>query len=94
MWSAVLLLLLEEQVYEIERNLNATLTRNGCVCESELVALTQKSVSGGITQIAFLSTAAKKIYFCLTAICELIIQKNAVASTSHNPMGLHGLLQG
>jgi hypothetical protein len=27
----------------------------------------------------------------LTAICEL---ENVEASTSHNPMGLHGLLQG
>jgi hypothetical protein len=30
----------------------------------------------------------------LTAICEPIVYKNVGASTSHNPMGLHGLLQG
>jgi hypothetical protein len=30
----------------------------------------------------------------LTAICERIVKKNVGASTSHNPMGLHGLLQG
>jgi hypothetical protein len=30
----------------------------------------------------------------LTAICELILQNNVGTSTSHNPMGLHGLLQG
>jgi hypothetical protein len=30
----------------------------------------------------------------LTAICEPIIWKNVEASTSHNPVGLHGLLQG
>jgi hypothetical protein len=30
----------------------------------------------------------------LTAICEPIVQKNVKASMSHNPMGLHGLLQG
>jgi hypothetical protein len=31
----------------------------------------------------------------LTAICELTVyRKNVGASTSHNPMGLHGLLQG
>jgi hypothetical protein len=30
----------------------------------------------------------------LTAICESIVYKNVGASTSHNPMGLHGLLQG
>jgi hypothetical protein len=29
----------------------------------------------------------------LTAICEPIVQKNVGASTSYNPMGLHGLLQ-
>jgi hypothetical protein len=29
----------------------------------------------------------------LTAICEPIVE-NVGASTSHNPMGLHGLLQG
>jgi hypothetical protein len=29
----------------------------------------------------------------LTAICEPILYKNSGASTSHNPMGLHGLLQ-
>jgi hypothetical protein len=28
----------------------------------------------------------------LTAICEPIAYKNVGASTSHNPMGLHGLL--
>jgi hypothetical protein len=30
----------------------------------------------------------------LTTICELIVYKNVGASTSHNPMGLHGPLQG
>jgi hypothetical protein len=30
----------------------------------------------------------------LTVICELICLENVGASTSHNPMGLHGLLQG
>jgi hypothetical protein len=30
----------------------------------------------------------------LTVICEPIVYKNAVASTSHNPRGLHGQLQG
>jgi hypothetical protein len=30
----------------------------------------------------------------LTAICEPIVQKNVGASTSHNLMSLHGLLQG
>jgi hypothetical protein len=30
----------------------------------------------------------------LTAICEPIVRENVGASTSHNPMGLHGLLQG
>jgi hypothetical protein len=30
----------------------------------------------------------------LTAICEPAVYKNVEASTSHNPMGLHGLLQG
>jgi hypothetical protein len=29
----------------------------------------------------------------LTAICEPIIKKNVGASTSHNPVGLHGVLQ-
>jgi hypothetical protein len=29
----------------------------------------------------------------LTAIYELIVLNNAGASTSHNPMGLHALLQ-
>jgi hypothetical protein len=29
----------------------------------------------------------------LTAICEPIVYKNVEAATSHNPMGLHGLLQ-
>jgi hypothetical protein len=29
----------------------------------------------------------------LTAICELICLENVGASTFHNPMGLHGLLQ-
>jgi hypothetical protein len=30
----------------------------------------------------------------LTAICEPIVIENVGASASHNPMGLHGLLQG
>jgi hypothetical protein len=30
----------------------------------------------------------------LTAICEPIVYKNEGASTSHNHMALHGLLQG
>jgi hypothetical protein len=30
----------------------------------------------------------------LTAICESIIVENLGASTSHNPTGAHGLLQG
>jgi hypothetical protein len=30
----------------------------------------------------------------LTAICEPMSRENVGASTSHNPMGLHGLLQG
>jgi hypothetical protein len=30
----------------------------------------------------------------LTAVCEPIVWKNVEASTSHNSMGLHGLLQG
>jgi hypothetical protein len=30
----------------------------------------------------------------VTAICEPIVWKNIGASTSHNAMGLHGLLQG
>jgi hypothetical protein len=30
----------------------------------------------------------------LTAICEPMSRENVEASTSHNPMGLHGLLQG
>jgi hypothetical protein len=30
----------------------------------------------------------------LTAIFELIVEINMGASTSHNPMGLHGLLKG
>jgi hypothetical protein len=30
----------------------------------------------------------------LTAICEPIVKKMLGTSTSHNPMGLHGLLQG
>jgi hypothetical protein len=30
----------------------------------------------------------------LTAICEPDCLENVGASTSHNPMGLHGLLQG
>jgi hypothetical protein len=30
----------------------------------------------------------------LTAICEPTVEENVGASTSHNPMGLHGLLQG
>jgi hypothetical protein len=30
----------------------------------------------------------------LTAICEPIAKNNVGAVTSHNPMGLHGLLQG
>jgi hypothetical protein len=30
----------------------------------------------------------------LTAICEPIVLGNVGASTSHNRMGLHGLLQG
>jgi hypothetical protein len=30
----------------------------------------------------------------LTAIYEPIVYKNVGTSTSHNPMGLHGLLQG
>jgi hypothetical protein len=30
----------------------------------------------------------------LTAICEPIVWKNIGTSTSRNPMGLHGLLQG
>jgi hypothetical protein len=30
----------------------------------------------------------------LTAICELNVLENVGALTSHNPMGLHGLLQG
>jgi hypothetical protein len=29
----------------------------------------------------------------LTAICDLIVQKNVGTSTSHKTMGLHGLLQ-
>jgi hypothetical protein len=29
----------------------------------------------------------------LTAICEPIVKKMCGASTSHNPMGLHGLLR-
>jgi hypothetical protein len=29
----------------------------------------------------------------LTAICEPIVKKNVGTSTSHNPMGLHGLIQ-
>jgi hypothetical protein len=29
----------------------------------------------------------------LTAVCEPIVWKNVGASTSHNPMVLHGLLQ-
>jgi hypothetical protein len=34
------------------------------------------------------------IIYNLTAICEPIVLKNVGASTYHNPMGLHGLLQG
>jgi hypothetical protein len=30
----------------------------------------------------------------LTAICEPMSRENVGASTSHNPMGLYGLLQG
>jgi hypothetical protein len=30
----------------------------------------------------------------LTAVCEPICLENVGASMSHNPMGLHGLLQG
>jgi hypothetical protein len=30
----------------------------------------------------------------LTAICEPIVLENVGSSTSHNPMGLHGLYQG
>jgi hypothetical protein len=30
----------------------------------------------------------------VTAICEPIVWENVGASTSQNPMGLHGLLQG
>jgi hypothetical protein len=30
----------------------------------------------------------------LTAVCDPIVKKNVGASTSHNPMGLHDLLQG
>jgi hypothetical protein len=30
----------------------------------------------------------------LTSISEPIIQKDVGASTSHNPIGIHGLLQG
>jgi hypothetical protein len=30
----------------------------------------------------------------LTAICEPMSRENVGTSTSHNPMGLHGLLQG
>jgi hypothetical protein len=30
----------------------------------------------------------------LTAICGLIVYKHVEASTSHNPMGYHSLLQG
>jgi hypothetical protein len=30
----------------------------------------------------------------LAAICEPTVRENVGASTSHNPMGLHGLLQG
>jgi hypothetical protein len=30
----------------------------------------------------------------LTALCEPIFLENVGTSTSHNPMGLHGLLQG
>jgi hypothetical protein len=30
----------------------------------------------------------------LTAICEPTVLQNVGASTSHNPMDLHGLLQG
>jgi hypothetical protein len=30
----------------------------------------------------------------LTAICEPIVLENVGASTTHNPVGLHGLLQG
>jgi hypothetical protein len=30
----------------------------------------------------------------LTAICEPIVYKYVGASMSHNPMGLHGLIQG
>jgi hypothetical protein len=30
----------------------------------------------------------------LTAICELTVYKNVGASMPHNPVGLHGLLQG
>jgi hypothetical protein len=30
----------------------------------------------------------------LTSICKTVVWKNVRASTSHNPMGLHGLLQG
>jgi hypothetical protein len=30
----------------------------------------------------------------VTAICEAIVLRNVGASTSHNPMGLHCLLQG
>jgi hypothetical protein len=30
----------------------------------------------------------------LTFIYEPIVQKNVTASTSHNPLGVHGLLQG
>jgi hypothetical protein len=29
----------------------------------------------------------------LTAICDPIVLENVGTSTSHNPMGLHGLLQ-
>jgi hypothetical protein len=29
----------------------------------------------------------------LTATCEPTVYKNVAGSTSHNPMGLHGLLQ-
>jgi hypothetical protein len=33
------------------------------------------------------------LYLYLTAIREPIVYKNVGASMSHNPMGLHGLLQ-
>jgi hypothetical protein len=57
------------------------------VLESTLTEMSTRNLPGGKKRPARKTDN-------LTAICEPIVQKIVEASTSHNLMGLHGLLQG